>query len=306
MELELFFGPIPKKIKIVFLDFDGTLKPSGKPVSKADIKAMAELRRQGIIRVVATGRGLYSFQRDKPEDLGLDYLIFSSGLGLCKWKKKGPGPLLLAKRFTEDERDRALKACLKLERGFFAFEPPPYCHRHVYVYPKGRPFTEGFLKRLRSYCMFAKYYDPCRELGERAEFLIAAPTAEMPEVKESFQALCPDLSILYSSSPFGDDSMWLEIFPPGVNKSQAAKVLVENLSLEPENALAMGNDFNDYDLLTWAEIGLVTSNSPKELRNIFPNAPDVTHRPLAWLTNLFPKRTNRPPAKRSTKFLNLA
>ncbi|MDR2368558.1 MAG: Cof-type HAD-IIB family hydrolase [Deltaproteobacteria bacterium] len=277
--------PIPKDIKILFIDFDGTLKPAGGHVARPDISAMRKLGRLGLIRVVATGRGLFSFQRDYPEDFELDYLLFSSGLGLCAWHD-GPGPLLLAQRFTDEDRDRALAACLELKRGFYAFEPPPECHRHIFQYPEGYPPTVGFLSRLRSYVQYSEAYRPKVDQGPRAEFLITAPTDEMPEVMARFEELCPGLSLLRCSSPFGDNSMWLEIFPPGVNKGQAAQRLAETLSLTSESALAIGNDFNDQALLAWAKIGMVTYNAPEELRNQFRLLPPVTKKPLNYAFKL--------------------
>ncbi|MDR1677523.1 MAG: Cof-type HAD-IIB family hydrolase [Deltaproteobacteria bacterium] len=287
MNSELFNGPRPTNIKILFVDFDGTIKPAGGDVSQADIEAMRELGRRGIIRVVATGRSLFSFTRDFPNGFELDYLLFSSGLGLCAWPD-GPGPLLYSRSFTEEESKRALKACLEIKRGFYAFEPPPNCHRHLYYDPEGFPKTEGYVRRLISYADFATPYLPNQDIGTRSEFLIAAPLAEMPKVKEQFESLCPGLSLLYSSSPFGDASMWLEIIPPGVNKGLTAKFLTESLSFSAENALALGNDFNDLELLNWAGLGLVTSNGPDNLKRLFPLAPAVTEKPLAWLlTNFF-------------------
>ncbi|MDR3134534.1 MAG: Cof-type HAD-IIB family hydrolase [Deltaproteobacteria bacterium] len=285
MKSEIFKGPIPKKIKIIFVDFDGTIKPTGGHVSRLDITAMAKLGSMGIIRVVATGRGLFSFQRDFPERFELDYLLFSSGLGLCPWTK-GPGELMVNHRFADSDRDRVLAACLELKRGFFAFEPPPNCHRHVFLYPEGFPPTMAFLLRLRSYNMHATAYEPDIQLGPRSEFLICVPKTQMPKVKKQFEALCPGFSILCSTSPYGDDSLWLEIFPPGINKGTTAKFLAESLSLTAENALAIGNDFNDQALLSWAEIGLVNSNAPKELQRHFPLAPIASERPLNWLHKL--------------------
>jgi hydroxymethylpyrimidine pyrophosphatase-like HAD family hydrolase len=286
MTLDLFKEPIPKSVKIIFVDFDGTIKPTGGRVGKPDITAMKKIGQLGIIRVVATGRGLFSFQRDYPEDFELDYLLFSSGVGLCPWNK-GPGPLMLTKSFTSEDRDRALKACLTLKRGFYAFEAPPNCHRHVFRYPDGYPPTTGFLSRLRSYVQYCEAYQPDRDLGPRSEFLICAPTEEMPEVRARFEELCPGLSTMCSSSPFGDDSQWMEIFPFGVNKGETAKYLTSRLDLTADKALALGNDFNDLDLLKWAGIGLVTSNAPPELRKLFPNVPSANERPLAYLFKLF-------------------
>ncbi|MDR2302464.1 MAG: Cof-type HAD-IIB family hydrolase [Deltaproteobacteria bacterium] len=285
MTFPLYDSPITNDIRIIFVDFDGTIKPAGAQVCQADIETTHKLKALGIVRVVATGRGLYSFQRDYPDKFDLDYLLFSSGLGLCPWEN-GPGPLSLSGSFTASDRERVLNASLKIKRGFFAFEPPPRCHFHVYQYPDGHPPTEGFLSRLKSYARFTEPYKPGLDLGRRSEFLIPAPSSDMPEVKRQFEKLCPGVSVLRSSSPYGDDSMWLEIFPPGINKGATAKFLADGLNFSAQQALALGNDFNDLELLSWAGLALVTENAPPDLKNLFPHIPAVTEKPLTYVLNL--------------------
>jgi hydroxymethylpyrimidine pyrophosphatase-like HAD family hydrolase len=295
MTSALYNSPISNEIQIIFIDFDGTIKPAGGQVSRADIEATRKLKALRLVRVVATGRGLYSFQRDYPEYFELDYLLFSSGLGLCPWKD-GPGALQISEKFTSEDGQRVLEACLKLKRGFFAFEPPPRCHFHLYQYPDGYPPTKGFLTRIRSYVQFCTTFQADLELGPRSEFLIAAPTSQAQEVQSQFEELCPGLSILRSSSPYGDDSVWLEIFPPGINKGLTAKYLADSLVLSPQQALAIGNDFNDFELLSWAGLGLVTKNAPNELKKLFPHIPAVTEKPLAYVTKLI--EAGRPKKNR--------
>ena len=268
--------------KILLTDFDGTVKPPKGPVAEADIEALAELGRRGVVRVVATGRSLYAFVRDWDRRMEMDYLIFSSGLGACAWGPGGAGEMLFARSFAPDAAERALAASLALRRGFFAFEPPPECHRFLYLAPEGHPPTRGFLARMELYKDYGAPFlgEP---LGPRGQFLITAPKAEMPEVREEFDRLSPGLSLIYSTSPMGDPSLWLEIFPPGVSKGAAAKELSGRLGLGPDDALAIGNDYNDLDLLEWASLSFLTQDASPALVNLHPAAPASGEAPLAWL-----------------------
>lgn len=274
---------LPEDAAVVFFDFDGTVLPAGGQISEADKQALRRLGDRGVIRVVATGRGLRSLRRDCPEDLPFDHLVFSSGLGLCPWTASGPGPLLRSRRFADGDNARALAACLEIKRGFFAFEPPPDDHFHLFHDPEGYRPTEGYLARLDSYREFASRYAPGRDPGPRSEFLIPAPAEDMPAVRARFEELCPGLSCLVSSSPFGDRSMWLEILPPGVDKGSAAAELAGILNVPAGRAVALGNDFNDLELLEWAGSSFVTLNGAPELRERFQAAPAATDSPLAWL-----------------------
>jgi hydroxymethylpyrimidine pyrophosphatase-like HAD family hydrolase len=271
--------PLPK---MILTDFDGTIKPSKAPVAESDLAALSELGRLGAVRAVATGRSLYAFARDWDPRMELDYLIYSSGLGACRWGPKGAGEALFSHRFDQALAQRALDACLSIKRGFYAFQPPPDCHRHVYHPPEGHPPTKGFLRRLEIYREFATPYDG-GPLGPRGQFLITAPRGEMGEVREEFERLSPGLSLIYSTSPLGDDALWLEIFPPGVSKGAAAKKLAGSLGLDPGDCLAIGNDYNDLDLLAWAGRSYLTADAPEALRGLHPSAPASTGAPLAWL-----------------------
>jgi hydroxymethylpyrimidine pyrophosphatase-like HAD family hydrolase len=55
------------------------------------------------------------------------------------------------------------------------------------------------------------------------------------------------------------------------------------------NVLAIGNDYNDMDLLSWAKTSFVVSNAPAELKNLFPsvashNECGFTHAVEKWLS----------------------
>ncbi|MDR2455114.1 MAG: Cof-type HAD-IIB family hydrolase [Deltaproteobacteria bacterium] len=275
---------MPAIPKMLFSDFDGTIKPYKGPVAKADIEAFSRLGRLGSKRVVATGRSLAAFDRDWDRRMEMDYLIFSSGLGACLWGPDGAGELLFSHRFAPDVCQKALEACLALKRGFYAFRPPPECHLFVHQPPEGRPPTVGDARRLELYRDYATFYQG-GPIGPRGQFLITAPAAEIDEVKREFEELSPGLSLIYSTSPMGDASVWLEIFPPGVSKGSAAKWLADKLSFQAADCLAIGNDFNDLDLLAWAGTAYLTADASPALRSLYPALPASTQAPLASLVS---------------------
>jgi hydroxymethylpyrimidine pyrophosphatase-like HAD family hydrolase len=81
----------------------------------------------------------------------------------------------------------------------------------------------------------------------------------------------------------GDAALWLEIFPPGVSKGSAARSLARSLGFVPADCLAIGNDYNDLDLLAWAGQAYLTADAAEPLRGLYPAAPASTDAPLAWL-----------------------
>lgn len=265
--------PLHKTFQSLLLtDLDGTIKPGpGRAFAKQDLAAIKTLGRRGWFRVVATGRSLFSFVKAWEPDLELDALIYSSGAATCLWDKFGPQKILNAQVFTQAQAQAAISAALKLDRGFYAYHAPPDSHH--FFYHRTEKVPRGFQLRLNSFLQQSRPW-PGFEAGGSAEplsqILIMAPLDEVDKVEKEFSDLAPGLSVIRSSSPFGDGHIWLEIFPPGISKGRAAAALAEQLGLGPDQAVAFGNDFNDRDLLKWAGKAFVTEDAPSEMTNLYP------------------------------------
>ena len=87
---------------------------------------------------------------------------------------------------------------------------------------------------------------------------------------KTLPAAFPEHSVVRATSPLDHQSTWMEIFPATVSKSQAAARLCQSLGIDPSRTLAVGNDYNDADLLHWAGRAVVVGNAPQELRDRHP------------------------------------
>lgn len=257
-------------------DFDGTIKPQTGAVAPADLAALRHLGQRGWFRVVATGRSLFSFITQWDTSFELDALIFASGAGVCFWDSMGPGPLAKSLAFTEAEARVVLRAALDLDFGFFAYLALPNNHHFYYRQPACPPY--GFQHRVQTFRIQSRPWtedffskNPAPILSQ---ILVMVPSGQADRVEDHFQQLAPGMSIIRSSSPFPDQQLWLEIFPSGVSKGTAAATLACDLGLSANQAVALGNDYNDQDLLQWAEYSFITSDAPPEMqaghRIIFP------------------------------------
>ena len=82
----VFQGALPMTPPhLVVTDLDGTLLGSASRLGGANRRALEALGRNGTVRVVATGRSLYSARTVMPADFPIDYLVFSSGAGVVSW-----------------------------------------------------------------------------------------------------------------------------------------------------------------------------------------------------------------------------
>ncbi|MEY4580533.1 MAG: hypothetical protein RL701_5236, partial [Pseudomonadota bacterium] len=76
------------RLGMVVTDLDGTLLNSQHALSVNDRRALVELGERGVVRVIATGRSLFSAKRVLPADLPIDYLVHTSGAGIMRWPEQ--------------------------------------------------------------------------------------------------------------------------------------------------------------------------------------------------------------------------
>jgi hydroxymethylpyrimidine pyrophosphatase-like HAD family hydrolase len=70
-----------------------------------------------------------------------------------------------------------------------------------------------------------------------------------------------------ATSPFDYRSLWVEVFSKQAAKHLAADVLAKELGISAFRTLAIGNDYNDEDLLEWACKSFVGADGIQRLRD---------------------------------------
>ena len=73
---------------LFIMDLDGTLLRSDRTFAAPDIEALKTLGEMNVVRTVATGRSLASFNTVVVSDLPVDYIIFSTGAGVLRYQSR--------------------------------------------------------------------------------------------------------------------------------------------------------------------------------------------------------------------------
>ncbi|HKO91148.1 MAG TPA: HAD family hydrolase, partial [Polyangiaceae bacterium] len=247
---------------LVVTDLDGTLLDSERRLGALDRATLLELGARGIVRVVATGRSLFSAEKVLSEDFPIDYLVFSSGAGIVRWPHRqllevqhmsAASALSLVRRLRERGLDFMLHRAIPDNHQFFT-------HRTE------RP-NHDFDQRVRLYADYAQPLElPLRVELPMCQALVIEPPPG-PGCYPELVAELADFSVIRATSPLDGASTWIEVFPAGVSKAAAARWLRSSLGREHAASLAVGNDYNDLELLDWADVACVVSNAPPELRS---------------------------------------
>jgi hypothetical protein len=250
-------------LSMVVTDLDGTLlNPQGE-VSFKDIDTLKLLGDKGIIRVIATGRTPYSFDKVLPSDFPIDYLVFSSGAGAMEWNTK---KLLYTTELKPADVQSISDILVRRKVDFMVHEPIPANHRFLF-------FTTGnenpdFARRIEIYKAFCQPYIPGIPYGSSATQILAVLPFDVDQF-ENLKQEFPNHKVIRATSPLDGHSIWMEIFSLEVSKAYGIDWICKMHSISNEQVIAIGNDFNDLDMLTFIQRSYVVENAPFELQNFF-------------------------------------
>ena len=262
--------------RLFITDFDGTLLRDDKRIAKRDADTLRELGAHGVVRVLATGRSVYSFKKiirelglDKGEGvLPMDYVVFSTGAGIMDF----PGCRVL-KSYSLSATDvvRIADCFERMALDYMVHEPVPDTKNFLYRSHGGEnPDFDARIALYRAHC--APLDGNLEEFGRATEVLAVVPEDRAGVIREVRRALT-GFSVIGATSPLDRKSLWIEVFHEGVSKSQAVSLIAERHSADAGNAVAVGNDYNDRDLLEWTGSSFVVENAPADLREMFDTVP---------------------------------
>jgi hydroxymethylpyrimidine pyrophosphatase-like HAD family hydrolase len=250
---------------MVVTDLDGTLLDAHARLGAANRRALERLGESGSLRVVATGRSLHSAESVLDADFPIDYLVFSSGAGILDWRSR---ELLAAHGMRAEDAEEVLGALLSRGLDFMVHHGIPDNHYFYYHQPSagvagGNP---DFDRRCARYREFAR---PLTGDGLSAIEVSQFLAIETPSSDSCYETLVTELTrlnVVLTTSPLDHRSRWIEIFPPAASKSRASEWLRHRHAVAHAEVLAVGNDYNDRDLLEWAENAYVVANAAPPLR----------------------------------------
>ncbi len=239
-------------------DFDGTLFRSDGSISSIDLDALSELRLQGAITVLATGRSPFSLNRALGGiRLPFDWQILSSGVGIVRETGEVEKSFGLCGSQVEEVR------FFLDSQGFDYSLQGPFPDSHILYHGTRVPHPDHF--RRQSY--YSGYTRPLSAFaGSASQFVVYLETDGASEAETVIrQALGEGFQVVRTTSPLDHRTVWVEVFPPGVNKGAGLEFLAEHHGIPRSRTAALGNDWNDAHLLESAGTPFVVQGSPPGL-----------------------------------------
>jgi Cof subfamily protein (haloacid dehalogenase superfamily) len=252
-------APPARRIRALFVDLDGTLVSVDEQVSPRVRRAIEQARAAGCAVILCTGRTRFTAQpiADQLDQPG--YLVASNGgvamhleTGKVVHSLKMPIPLALD----------VAKAIISVGASPYIYEDStlPGVENARVLYHPDLPVGH-FATPPR--------YRPHAALLEDLPFVPISVSAfgPIPHIRPLVAPLQERLAGQVSIVQTGTETTWgIEIYVANVTKRTGAEAVVRELGLEREETLAIGDHFNDIELLQWAGLGVAMGNAQPEVQ----------------------------------------
>lgn len=262
-------GGMHPLVRLVAIDIDGTLLPTfSSEISPRNAKALKAAQEAGIVVAIATGRrtayttpvlGGVGLRANTPlitsngavtrtlggDPLDRSHLPARVARGLCGLLRKF-GSLV----FTFDRPGRGELILEDLEKA----------HGRISLWMEANRNAIEVVKPLEKALIDGE--DPIQ--GMVAGSIGQMKKAEKALKESPWVALCECSRTEYQ----GRDLSILDLLPPGVSKGWALERLAQRLGVDRKETMAIGDNWNDVDMLEWAGQGVMMGNAAADLRTM--------------------------------------
>jgi Cof subfamily protein (haloacid dehalogenase superfamily) len=256
------------RYRLLALDIDGTLLRTDKTISPRTLAALRAARGQGVRLVLVTGRRLPAARR-AAEALGDVDLVLHNGALIVE-----DGQVLRCRPLPRVLAGRAIRIGRR-----FAADPV----LHVGRRGEGRLVVEGVQP---SNTLLAYYIERSHPDVVHVDDLEAALDDDPLQVmfggrRELMEELLPHLvegmgePVRIERTVYPEQGVGiLDVLAPGVNKAEAVAFLQQRWQVSAGETLAVGDNWNDREMLEAAGLGMVMGNADPDLRALgFPTLP---------------------------------
>lgn len=242
--------------KMIVLDLDDTLLRDDHTISDRTIEALMKAQESGVKVVLASGRPTFGM------------LPIADELSLAKY-----GSFILSfnggKIINYETKEELFSSTLPLTavKKLYDISQREGIHIHTYVgheiiTESDNPYTkiESQLTNL-PINLVTSFVEAVQE--EVVKSLMVGEPDKIKLVTEKLQAeLAEEFSVM-RSKPF-----FLEFTEKGVTKGTSLNQLIKHLGIKREEVIAIGDSYNDQEMIEFAGLGVAMGNAPDDIKKI--------------------------------------
>jgi Cof subfamily protein (haloacid dehalogenase superfamily) len=249
---------VDRSFRLVAVDLDGTLLSSNRTIAEADKRALAACADAGVAVAVVTGRRLPS-ARVYVDTLPIEPFVVANSGAIIHDRGRIVRRSLLSVELALEVLDIAAGVAIEpvVHDG-----PDGEGHLILREVAKELPHVGRYLNQTIPppiwVSSIALERDPV-QIG------FASGLAEIRELAALLSKALSEVSVIKTEYP-SEDLALLDVLSADANKSMGLKFLSRHTSVPMSKTLAIGDNWNDVDMLEAAGLGVVMANAVDELK----------------------------------------
>jgi Cof subfamily protein (haloacid dehalogenase superfamily) len=256
-------------VRLVAIDMDGTLLPTfGQAVSRRNAAALRAVQEAGVTLAIATGRrGAYTTPLLESVGLRADTPLITSNGAVTR---------TLAGELVDrcHMQARVARGLCGLLRPFgavvFTFDRPGRGELVLENLEQAEGRIALWVEANRDAIEVVEPLERALEDGEDPiQGMVTGGLHRMKQAEKALKASewANQCEFVRTEYPARDLSI-VDLLPPGVSKGWALERLATRLGIDRKETMAIGDNWNDVDMLEWAGQGVMMSNAADDLRTM--------------------------------------
>ncbi|MDR0429942.1 MAG: Cof-type HAD-IIB family hydrolase [Tannerellaceae bacterium] len=239
------------KYKLLVLDVDGTLLNSKKEITPATLAALLKVQQMGIQVVLASGRSTYGL-RPIAQFLELDkYNGFILSYNGGQIFKMSTNELLFERRINPE-----LIAYLERKANKNNFTIFTYHQDVIVTNNAGDKHVREEAARNKMQIKETRHFADSITFHPCKIMLVSDDEEALVGLENHWRKKLDGSLDVFRSEPY-----FLEVVPPSINKADTLGVLMEHLSIQPEQIMAIGDGVCDITMIQTAGLGIAMGNA---------------------------------------------
>jgi Cof subfamily protein (haloacid dehalogenase superfamily) len=248
-------------LRLLAVDIDGTLLNPQFSISDADMSALRRAHAEGVEIIVVTGRR-HAFALPIVQQLGFDLWVISSNGAVTR--------SLTGETFHRDmlpaKTCRQLCAAMQNFRGntVLTFDKET---KGALVLERMNELNGSIQRWLEKNLQYIDFVIPIEDAlsTDPIQAMFCGPIARMHQALEVLAATTLDVTILRTEYPVRDLSI-VDVLRQGCSKGQALERWANYRGIPREQVMAIGDNYNDIEMLAFAGLPFIMGNASDELR----------------------------------------
>ncbi|SDD01838.1 HAD family hydrolase [Williamwhitmania taraxaci] len=245
--------------RIIFSDIDGTILNEQKDISEQTIAVAHQLFEQKNIPTVLISARMPAAIKHLSEKLCPSAPLIAYNGALIIQHTNGENIILHSKTFPSEVARYAIEQ--SLTEGF-----------HVGLYYQDRWIVNGNDSWTQHEIYSTKIHPEIidgntmlslidSEVPNLQKLMVMAPSVTIDKFAKLITEKFSDVATVYRSA-----DTYLEVTPSGCDKRQGVETLLANLAIEPFQAIAFGDNYNDLEMIKFVGMGVAVENARETVK----------------------------------------